>query len=509
MRKSKINYLDYIVKNPLYIHNHKRYFDQTVKKIESINPLGRAEDLFNKYLGYLKFREEDIINRLGGGEKGKDALELMAEEAFIGNENIGKIVELLDQIFYMNKDLKVSVYRENNGDIYLRLTKKGKGNRRVLVEKTKLVLNSIQTVKAHGRDVNNYDYENSAKIINKNMEAALILIVQDIQNAIGSQEQINNAISQLVNTTQLSKKITDGPLGQYVNSALSFGAQPSTAELLKFIIEKLGTYIALKGQFTEAAEIEFTAGIKELFGKDFGSQRGDTRTHEERKGSFKKPDLILSGGKIDINFNPITISMKTVGKNGRLKVQNSPLMGSNGGIYQAILKDDKSLADSYLYLMINNSYHNNNDATKLIEAINKYISYIFISGNFKTEKGDFESSINQALYLVLNEGHGKNIVTSFIPISSILESIKNGKDSIKITNTKKSTTDLNSSGLWGAKIYSLSKEYNKSKKAKKLTYRNLHNKQLIIDSVKEIAESLLTRDRRVEIAYNVNNGIIS
>ena len=511
MRKSKINYLDYIVKNPLYIHNHKRYFDQTVKKIDSIDPLGRAKDLFNKYLGYLESREEDILNRLGGGKKGKDALELMAKEAFTANENIGKIVELLDQIFYMNKDLKASVYRGKDGEVYLRLTKSGKGNKRQLVANTKLILGEIKTVRAHGRDVNNYDYESSAKVIDKNMEQALILMVQDIQKAIGSQKQINNEISKLVNTTQLSKELTDGPLGQYVSLALSFDAQPSTELLLKFIVEKLGTYIALKGQFTEASEIEFTSGVKELFGNDFGSQRGDTRTHEERQGTFKKPDLILSGGKIDAKLNPITISMKTIGKSGKIKVQNSPLMGNSGGIYQAILKDDESLANSYLYFMINNPYYNNSEATKLIESINKYISYLFISGNFKTEKGNYELPINQALYLVLNEGHGKNIKTSFIPVSSILKNIENGENSIKITNTKKSDIDLEdlkSSILWRSKIYSLSKKYNNSEDSLDLTYENLYNKQLVINSVKEVAGNLLTKDRKVEISYNISKGII-
>ena len=507
VNKTTINYSNYILKNPLYIHNHIQYYEQTLNRLNKINPEKRAEDLFNKYIDLLQKREANIIEKLGGGETGKAALKKMADESFVANKNIKEIIKKLDEIFYMNKDIKVSVFREGD-DVYLRLTGKGKGKKRIIIEKTKLVLKEIETIKAHGRDVNNYDYTKSAQNVNNNMRIALMGIVQDIQNAIGSQEQINDEISKLVNTNQLSKDLTKGPLGQYTTKALSLNANPSNEELLQFIIEKLGTYIALKGQFTEAAEIEFSSGIKDLFGKEFHSERGDTRSHEERQGTFKKPDLILSGGKIDVNLNPITISMKSISKNGRIKVQNSPLMGSNGGIYQAIVKDDSILAKVYLYLMINSVYYENK-GLDIIQTINKYISYIFISGNFNTEFGDKEIPINQALYLVLNEGSGDKIETSFIPISNILLDIASGKNSIRMTNTQKSTSDLNSSGLWGTKIYSISKKYNNSKKAQRLIYKNLYNKQLIIDKVKNIADSLLTRDRRIEINYNISNGIIS
>ena len=505
--KENINYSNYILKNPLYIHNHIQYYENTLNKLNKINPEKRAQNLFNKYIKYLQNREEDIIKRLGGGKKGREALNKMAEESFVTNKNIKEIIKKLDEVFYMNKDMKVSVFREGD-DVYLRLTGKGKGNKRILLEKTKLILKDIETVRAHGRDVNNYDYTKSAQNVNNNMKTVLLGIVQDIQNAIGSQQQINDEISKLVNTSQLSKNLTEGPLGQYTTKALSLNANSSTEELLQFIIEKMGIYIALKGQFTEATEIEFNSGIKSLFGQEFQSKRGDTRTHEERQGTFKKPDLILFGGKIDVNLNPITISMKSISKNGRIKVQNSPLMGNNGGIYQAISKDDSTLAKVYLYLMINNIYHGNK-GFDIIQEINKYISYIFISGNFNVDFGKKELPINQALYLVLNEGAGDKIKTSFIPISDILLDIVNGKNSIRMTNTKKSTNDLNSSGLWGTKLYSLSKKYNNSKKAQRLNYKNLYKKELIIDKVKNIADSLLTRDRRIEINYNLNEGIIS
>ena len=507
--KSTINYSDYILKNPLYIHNHTQYYEQTLNNLNKINPEERAKTLFDRYITLLQNREEDIIKRLGGGKSGEDALKKMADEAFVTNNNIKEIIKKLDEIFYMNKDIKTSVYRKDNGEVYLRLTGKGQGKKRQLLAETQLILSEIEKVRAHGRDVNSYNYEASAKIINNNMKNALLNIVQDIQNAIGTQEQLNDEISKLVNTSQLSKELTEGPLGRYVVNAQKINANSSTEELLKFIVDKLGIYIALKGQFTEASEIEFTSGIKDIFGENFQARRNDIRTHEERQGTFKKPDLTLSGGKIDADLNPITVSMKTISKNGKIKVQNSPLMGANGGIFQAIAKDDPQLANLYLYLMINSAYHQDK-GNNIIELINKYISYIFISGNFYAEFDKIkELPVNQALYLVINEGSGNNINTSFIPISNILLDIVEDKKSIRMTNTKKSTADLNSSNLWGAKIYSLSKDYNGENKSFSLKYENLHDKQLVIDTVKNIADSLLTRDRKVEINYTLNEGIIS
>lgn len=507
--RKDINYVSYILANPLYIHNHERYFRQTIDNLKNmgVDSIDEAENLFYNYVELLKNREKDILETIGG----EDSLKLMVEEAFTANENMKQILSILDKIFYMNQNTKVSITKKSNEEDvrYLRLTTGKSGKKRQdIINPIQLIIDKTNpTSVAHGRIINNYDYKASAKKLTPQMRQALLDIVREIQLAIGSQKSINNDIRELIDEGQLSKKISsrESPFYKYIREVMSFKARPSNEQLLKFIVDKMGTYSAIKGQFSEAAEIEFSAGIKDIFGENFSSRRGDIRNRTERNGSFKKPDLILSGGIINADLNPITVSMKTISGEKDIKVQNSPLMGGSGGIFQAFLKDSPNVAKLYLYLMLNNSYYENGKALEIINLLNRYMSYIFLSGTFKTEIGKQELPSNQALYLVLNQSIGDNIKISFIPISEILLAMKDGD--IKITNTRKSTTNLSS--LWSIKLRAVGYKKRNSKRLKNLTYENLHNKSLVIDKVKDVADSLLTRDRKIDIKYSVVNGIIS
>ena len=506
--RKNINYASYILKNPLYIHNHRKYFENTLNNLNNLgaDPLSEAESLYESYIFYLEEREKNILDTLGGEE----VLNKIIDEAFVSNANIKEIINLLNKVFYMGQDIKSSISKgDEEGVRYLRLTTGKKGKKRQdIIKPIKLIIDEENPTKqVHGRIINNYDLKASAKKVTPAMRAALLNIVREIQTAIGSQQSINKEMEKFVNTSLLTKDITNknSPFFRYIESAMSFGARPSNEELLEFIINKMGTYSALKGQFTEAAEIEFGSGLQELLGKNFSAKRGDTRPREERQGTFKKPDLILSGGIIDEDLNPITVSMKSISGEKDIKVQNSPLMGDNGGIFQAFSKDAPNVAKLYLYLMLNHSYYEDDKALEIINLINRYMSYIFISGTIKTEIGAMELPSNQALYLVLNQSLDTGVKVSFIPISKILKAMKEGD--IKITNTRKSTTNLNP--LWYTKIKSVGFERKNSKRLKNLTYENLYNNSLVIDKVKEVADSLLTRDRKIDIKYNVINGIIT
>jgi len=510
--RRNINYVEYILKNPLYIHNNlkRNYFKQTVDNLDNmgVDPIAEAEDLYERYLFYLKEREENILASLGGQE----VLDRVIDEAFISNVNISGIIKTLKEVFYMGKDIKSSVSKISGDEEnrYLRITTGTSGKKRKdLVDPIQLVIDSTNpTSEKHGRVINNYNYKASAKLVNKYQRQALLDIVREIQVAINSQEEINTKINEFVNNDILSKKITDkaSPFFQYIKKAMSFHAKSSNAELLEFIVDKMGTFSALTGQFTEAAEINFSDGLKDLIDSNFSAQRGDIRSRAQRQGTFKKPDLILSGGTILENLNPITVSMKTISNERDIKVQNSPLMGKgDGGIYQAFAKDSPNVAKLYLYLMLNNSYYENDKAFEIINLLNKYMSYIFISGNIKTSLGGREIPANQAVYMVINQNINSGVKTSFIPISSIIEAMKEGD--IRITNTKKSTNNL--MPLWYTKLNAIGFKRQNSKRLRNLTYENLYNNKLVIDKAKNIVDSLLTRDRKIDIRYNVIRGIIT
>lgn len=490
--RGTLQYAEYINKNPLYIHNHRWYFENTLKNLNLINPdpFSAAINVSEKYIRYLENREKRILKAVGG----KDKLELIARDMYVDNENVKQIIKLLDRVFGMNQDVRTSVGRYNGEkNPFLRLVKDTDGSKNL--QKIELIING--TKQAHGRTINDYDFKASVALIEKNgeIEQELLRIVKNISEAIGSQKEFQEELQKFVDEGTIKEDFEVGKvLNRYINNE-AFKDNATTEKLLEFIIDKMGTYSYLKGRYTEAAKFKFTDTIKSVFGENFRPQSGDTRTREERAGTLKKADIILKGGKIDGKTIPeITISRKAISAKDFLKFQDSPLKGPSGGIYQAFKKESESVANLYLYLVLNSSFWTGLEGSNIyIKFFNKIMSYIFISGN--TE----DKSYQKAVYLIITTGHGDKIETSFVPISSIIKSIiYNDEAEIKITNTRKETDDLNS--LWTAKLATVGRKTNK--KGRGLRYKILSQDRGVLAQAEKAAGPLLTRNRRIGINYN-------
>ena len=494
--RGSLQYAKYINENPLYIHNHKWYFENTLKNLNlmSNDPFSDAVAASEKYIRYLENREKRILKAVGG----KKNLELIARDMYVDNQNVKEIIKLLDKVFGMNQDVRTSVGRySGEKNPFLRLVKNVDGSKNL----QKIELITTGTKQAHGRTINEYDFKASAALIENGGEIELELrrIVNNINDAIKEQGDLQKMLQQFVDEGVIREDFEPGKvLDRYLNNkALSENAMAE--DLLKFIVDKMGIYSYLKGKYSESSKFKFTDTIKEIFGENFKPESGDTRTREERAGTLKKADIILKGGKIDGKTVPeITISRKTVSAKDFLKFQDSPLKGPSGGIYQALQKESESVANLYLYLTLNSSFWSGLESSNIyLKFFNKIMSYVFISGN--TE----DKSYQKAVYLIITTGHGDNIETSFVPISSIIKSIiYNDEAEIKITATKKNAeSDISLNGpLWKAKLATAGRRTNK--KGRGLRYKVLSQDRNVLQQAEELAGPLLTRNRRIGINYN-------
>ena len=494
--RGSLQYAEYINKNPLYIHNHKWYFENTLRNLNLMDsdPFNEAITASTKYIKYLENREKRILKAIGG----KDKLEIVARDMYVDNENVKEIIKLLDKAFGMNQDVRTSVGRiSGEENPFLKIVKDSAINSEKM---KKIELITTGTRKAHGRTINVYDYKASAELIKEDgiLVQELRRIVNNINEALNIQKDFQTSLKKFVDNETISEDFElDGVLTNYFNT-FEKAKGPEIEYLLKFIVDKMGTYSYLKGRYTENAKFAFTDAIKNIFGENFRPESGDKRTREERAGTLKKADIILKGGVIDGKKIPeITISRKAVSAKDYLKFQDSPLKGVQGGIYQALKKESDSVANLYLYLTLNSSFWSNTNANMYLKFFNKIMSYVFISGN------TIDQSYQKAVYLIITTGHGDNIETSFVPISSIIKSIiYNDEAEIKITATKKNPdTDISLSGpLWRAKLATVGRRTNK--KGRGLRYKILSQDRNVLDQAEQTAGPLLTRNRRIGINYN-------
>ena len=204
-----------------------------------------------------------------------------------------------------------------------------------------------------------------------------------------------------VGTWESIKEFLDG-INNYENTP--------TEEFLEFLRRCIGKYSTLVGKFSEGARAVFSKEVQDIFGEDLQKLRGDQFT-----GKNKKPDVIITGGTITLENNPITISQKA-GSDAALKIQSSSIYNLRENFYRL---EDEDISNIFLYLVLNDAFYNSDDAIKKINLINKYFSYVLFSGL----SGD--NRIDRALYLVYSSKKGKDVITKFVPMSSILEAILN------------------------------------------------------------------------------------
>lgn len=512
---NKINYYNYIYNNPLYIHNHKQYFLNTVKRIERIdNPVEIAYNLGRKYIAYLKGRETKLLNKLAtANHTGEENLKIIANDIFIGSKKnkTEEIIKLLDKMFYMHQDEKVSVGRglkkegqQNN--TFFKMSKTNEDGKRV-VERIALELNENKSK----NNSDKYNYEKTAQNLRSNkkyesIRTAINLMVDSMNEAFNTDEEIREAFKDLVDEQAIENMLAVGGKGylrKYLELKVSSDAKED--ELLKFLVDKMGLYSDIKGYFTEAVKIDYDGGIKEIFIENFKRTIGD---EQKRKNSiYKKPDIIITGKTINGNITPLTISRKAL-TGDSIKFHE----GSFRSVAEMLERINEKLAYDYLYLITNLAYYDDNDEAKdaknMIVFIHKFMSYLLISGI------NSDKAIDKALYLVLTDAQKQ---TYFVPISSILETIINKESDI---NVRTSAIGAGGSGLmelWNYKL-DTTKQHNKNGKRNKkgLRYNELSVDRKVMSQARTMVNGILTKNRRFEVNYTnnkiqtiISNGIIT
>lgn len=439
MAEKIFSYVDYIEKNPLYLHNynHKYNFEETVGQIPKINYKSWAD----RYIRYLYKEEDKIIKALGGGLKGKDALKLFAEEVFKSNDNIKHTAAFIQDIFGQS-GLGTVYIRGGKGDnipletidfIYSDSKTeqiKYKQNLFLKIPGAKLHYFVKQRKKSggHGRPANIYDFQRTLEETSEQelqeFKEALDIYVKSINEAFIKHEKILQNLQDFINLDSLKSKdeslgIID-TLNRYIKEMKNYDGT-ITEQWLDFLVSIEGMFNAIKGKFNEAGATKFKELAVETFGEGFGAIRGDTQSN----GKFKKPDVIYAGGKLDLRLTPITVSMKNPKGQSSIKAQESSLLSSKDinstedGIVALIRKENKLIGDILLYLSLNDAYFPYKPAEDIMKEIYKYFIYVFLSGGSK------DARIDQAIFLVETVGVGQNVQVKFLSMADILVNIFN------------------------------------------------------------------------------------
>ena len=434
MAEQVFSYVDYINKNPLYLHNHKYNFEETVGQIPKINYKSWAD----RYIKYLYKEEDKIIKALGGGLKGKDALKLFAEQVFESNDNIKHTASFIQDLFGQS-GLGTVYIRGGKGDNIPTETidfiysddkieqVRYKQNLFLKIPGARLHYFVKQRKKSggHGRPSNIYDFKRTLEEASEQelqeFKEALDIYVKSINDAFDKHNEILNNLQSFINLNSLKSKDESLGIIDTLNTYMTKMKQYDgtiTEQWLEFLVSIEGMFNAIKGKFNEASATKFRELAVETFGEGFKAWRADTQT----QGKFKKPDMIYAGGKLNLRLNPITVSMKqAVGSS--IKAQESSLLNKENnnedGIIASIKKESELIGNILLYLSLNNAYYPYAPAETIIKEIYKYLIYVFLSGNTK------DARIDQAVFFVETKGVGKNIEVKFLSMADILVNIFN------------------------------------------------------------------------------------
>lgn len=488
MGEEAFSYIDYIEKNPLYLHNNKEDFNATLNQIPNLEPTLSHKVSF--YLNYLEQEENKILQALTGddGISGEEKLNFLADAAFRKNRNTPKVLKLLDDLF--NKQA---------GSITFNTGKEDKNNYFLNIPGASLKLIKVGERKTRGRTENIYDFEqslNQAKIDGTydNFKKSLDIFVSGVTKVFNNHDELYKELNKLIQFDLLTVK--DGSIGvwsavqEYLSNMERY-VDPNT-DFLEFLRTLIGRYSALKGQFDEATRMDYELEIKKMFGDSFKRERGDRLTSKN-----KKPDIIFYGGQLDLDTTPITISKKAL-SGSSAKLQTSALYGDNGnsGIYSFLKQEDKLIADIYTYLTINDAFYPEEGADKILNMIVKYLSYIFISGTSQDKR------IDQALYFVATSGSGDKMEVRFTSISSIIKAIL-ADAGFPVKIDKISGDNKNLSQLLEAKhnAYKYAIEDSFGRKQIEYNYEFLSKAELPKNIlITKVAKNVITSARKVELS---------
>ena len=409
-----LSYINWIDKQPLYIHNHKLYYENTMKALNSKeNTMMKEVKIAGlKYIKLLEDREKNLFG-LNDGQKTQEALNIIAKEAFVNNENINKINEILEVLWGKKKNIKISVTKKN-GHYYFNFSKGKKKYDPIELFKMENKKNDETNIES-----NVYDYSKS-KIEDKELEKDLQNLVQDMQKGLNDYFKMTNVFAKILNAEELNQTIYAPDFINYCQKLRNLNDQSPSEDLLAFFIDGLGEFISIRGRFLESNKVNFSKNINKIFEESFKTpikmERRDYSKRYEATNRLNKVDNVIIGGPIQ-EATPLTVSRKVTSTRGAIKVHDTS--------YQAILdslkKESPIAYIIYYYFSVNNAFWSNEESINVLKTINRYMSYLFLSGK------NNDSPENQAMFLVITGKQtikgGGGYKTFFVPFSFLLRGI--------------------------------------------------------------------------------------
>lgn len=510
----KVDYYNYIDTNPLYLHNHKIYYQKTVNKIRSKGyGLNEARTSGKAYLDYLKSREQNILNRIGG----QKMLNLIMKESFIDNEKIKQVLDLLREAFGRNSGYRVAVTGKK-----VKVTENNpRGIENVFhiqkIDTKEKISVALEYAGKKEGGMTKYNYEKAINDIKEEGKNFINDMGMTIFNAFKTENGFLKEINNLIEDEVLdSSKKAPGML----DFLRIIGKNKTTAEvLLELIIASLGPFNTYSGIYPEAIKTVYTDSVIALAEAGFVEQSKNLKMERNKKllntvnkdgqqilkwiDKLSKTDMYI---KYDLNLdNPITISRKVTSSmdTKNFKLQSDITLDN---LYEAFAKENIKIAKVYKYLVINNAFYSTWDGfdSNVFNRIIRYMSYVFLSGGTNLGNtgslSNLEFNTEKALYFVYTKpGPNEGIITRFIPMSAIIDKLINGNKSnnsgnldraVTITRTKRSIDDI--SELWEVK--KIIKE-----ERKKWSYEFLSKDGQVENKAKEIVKNILESHRKAEI----------
>lgn len=523
MAEQVYSYIEYLQKNPLYLHNSRDDFKSTLTDLNKINETTLKPYLLN-YIKYLREEEQKILNALGGGEEGKKALQVLADEVFRSNDNIKKSASFLDELF--GRSGEGTVYsrpdRSFNGNIeeidvitgggvnpYQKTKINYQQNMFLRIPGGKFHLLAKERRNRHGSLRNVYDFDRSiAEATEQEKQEfieALNAYITGLNKAFSKYDKILNNLDKYINLDALTTKTgadnTSKALKDYVEGMKNFDGT-LTAQFLEFLVAIEGMYYSLIGKFNESSALEVSQRVRDLFGQEFVGARGDQST-----GKNKKPDSIYYGGKIDATLNPITVSMKSLKASEKfLKAQTSALMSNQegSGIINFIANESEEISKILLYLSLNDAFHPRTGALEKIKLIYKYFSYVFLSGSSQDER------IDQAVFFTYTQPVDGKVKVEFLSMADILLNILEAiEDPVNIPKLSGNTEKLNELDKIKKSIYN--KRQDEINRGKEWGYNFLYNNEEVKNTILNIAGTDVlykTMQIKFSTSYLSSRGII-
>lgn len=421
--------------NPLYLHNSEENYKKTLSNITQINMLqtNYLEGRMKRYLNYLEEQENLIINQLGG----EDKLQMILDDIGVRNKNIENIYNILNEVFPTK--LNESGIKRHTFSIGKNGPQFGINNQQL-----KVLLNET------GQIIGISDTDANLKKFEKNFK-----IYVDYMNSLYEKKQeYDEVLKECLNLGVITSKVGNTPIKTLINYLNDFKIKKGvSADYLEALRGTSNVLSVLTGQFDEGLQISFSTNtinaIQSTFNEINKDNNKKVELHVERvdqliSGKNKKPDLVVYGNVIPIDIAPLTISKKSTTKSD-IHLQGSALMSSRDeGMYEYFNNEIPNLGNYYVYLTLNNAYFDDNKAKEIINNLNQFLSYIFISGNFKdSDSNNSKTNLGRALFFMVTKRSGAIVKeVKIVPIKDILAQIFMDRNKIKITSYDGNKSDL-------------------------------------------------------------------